>query len=78
MIGTNVKLNRPGYDRFASAIQGLDGFMEYPFNETTKQEWNSSPNIRNAYKTLVPLAANSAWSPALGPAHLPWLFQKTA
>ena len=74
MIGTNVKLNRPGYDRFASAIQGLDGFMEYPFNETTKQEWNSSPNIRNAYKTLVPLAANSAWSPALGPAHLPWLF----
>ena len=30
----------------------------------------------NTYKTLVPLAANSAWSPALGPAHLPWLFRK--
>ncbi|MAI12146.1 MAG: molybdopterin oxidoreductase [Rhodospirillaceae bacterium TMED167] len=76
MIGTNVKLNRPGYDRFASAIKGHDGFMDYPFNETSKQEWNASPNIRNAYRTLVPLAANSAWSPALGPAHLPWLFQK--
>ena len=24
----------------------------------------------------MPLSANSPWSAALGPAHLPWLFQK--
>ncbi|NQV55207.1 MAG: molybdopterin-dependent oxidoreductase, partial [Rhodospirillales bacterium] len=78
MIGTNVKLNRPAYDRFASAIKGPDGFMEFPFNPTSKDEWESQPHIRNAYRTLVPLVGNSAWSPALGPAHLPWLFQKKA
>jgi len=76
MIGTNVKLNRPADDRFVSAVMNRDGFMEFPFNETSKQEWQAKPHIRNAYRTLVPLVANSAWSPALGPAHLPWLFQK--
>ena len=76
MVGTNVKLNRPADDRRKSAILGPDGFMEYPFNETSKQEWQRDPHIRNAYKTLVPLVADSAWSAALGPAHLPWLFQK--
>ena len=75
-VGTNVKLNRPADDRFASAQPMADGFMDYPFNETSKEAWQRDPHIRNAYRTLVPLAANSAWSAALGPAHLPWLFQK--
>ena len=77
MIGTNVKLNRPANNRFISAVKGPDGFMEFPFNATSRNEWQSQPHIRNAYKTLVPLVADSAWSSALGPAHLPWLFQKT-
>ena len=77
-VGSNVKLNRPADSRQKSAVKGPDGFMEYPFNETTKTDWEKDPSIRNAFKTLVPLAANSAWSPALGPAHLPWLFQKKA
>ena len=76
IIGTNVKLVRPADDRLASATPGPDGFMEHPFNETSRQGWQRHPHIRNAYRTLVPLAANSPWSPALGPAHLPWLFQK--
>ena len=76
IVGTNVKLNRPADDRFASAVAMADGFMAYPFNETSKEGWQSSPHIRNAYRTLVPLAADSPWSAALGPAHLPWLFQK--
>jgi len=75
-IGSNVKLNRPADSRQKSAVKGPDGFMEYPFNETSKADWEKTPSIRNAFRTLVPLAANSAWSPALGPAHLPWLFQK--
>ena len=33
-----------------------------------------TPNIRNAYQTLVPLAANGPWSQALGPTHLAWMF----
>ena len=78
MVGSNVKLNRPADDRQKSAVGGPDGFMEYPFNETTKDGWQKNPSIRNGYQPLVPLAANSAWAPALGPAPLPWLFQKKA
>ena len=76
IVGTNVKLNRPANDRAASAVAMADGFMAYPFNETSRDGWQQDPNIRNAYRTLVPLSANSPWSAALGPAHLPWLFLK--
>jgi phenylacetyl-CoA:acceptor oxidoreductase len=75
-LGTAVKLNRPADNRLNTVRPTRDGIMDYPFNATSKEEWASRPHIRNAYRTLVPLAANSAWSPALGPAHLPWLFQK--
>ena len=77
-MGTKVRLNRPADNRLKSAKHGEDGFMAYPFNSTKKDEWQSKPHIRNAYKMLVPLAANSPWSAALGPAHLPWLFQHKA
>lgn len=75
-IGTTVRLNRPGHDRLASVRPGPDGFMDQPLNPTDKQNWQAKPKIRNAYQTLVPLANNSPWSAALGPAHLPWLFMK--
>jgi len=75
-IGTKVRLNRPADNRLKSVKPGPDGFMDYPFNPTSKDGWQRQPNIRNGYRTLVPLSANSPWSAALGPAHLPWLFQK--
>jgi len=75
-LGTAVKLVRPAKNRIHSATHGEDGFMHFSFNDTSKEGWVPSPTIRNAYRTLVPLASNSPWSPALGPAHLPWLFQK--
>ena len=77
-LGTAVKLNRPADSRHKSVRPMRDGFMDYPFNPTNRQEWSRHPGIRNAFRMLVPLAANSPWSPALGPAHLPWLFQKQA
>jgi len=75
-LGTKVRINRPANNRLDSVKPGPDGFMDYPFNATSKDGWQSHPNIRNGYRTLVPLSANSPWSAALGPAHLPWLFQK--
>ncbi len=75
-IGTTVKLVRPASSRVGSVIPGEDGFMRYQFNPTSSNEWMRHPHIRNAYKTLVPLVSDSPWSPALGPSHLPWLFQK--
>ncbi len=75
-LGTTVRLNRPATSRQASMIPGPDGFMVYPMNPTGKNSWQSSPRIRNAHATLVPLSANSPWSAALGPTHLAWMFQK--
>ena len=75
-LGTAVKLVRPAVSRVGSVLPGVDGFMQYQFNETSATGWMKHPHIRNAYKTLVPLVSDSPWSPALGPAHLPWLFLK--
>jgi phenylacetyl-CoA:acceptor oxidoreductase len=74
ILGTTVRLNRPAQNRLDSVKPGPDGFMEQPLNATGKDTWKGSPHIRNAFRTLVPLADNSPWSAALGPAHLPWLF----
>ena len=75
-LGTTVKLVRPAASRVGSVIPGEDGFMNFPFNPTSANQWKRTPSIRNAYDTLIPLLSDSPWSPALGPAHLPWLFQK--
>src|SRR5690606_14265378 len=78
-LGTAVKLVRPAVSRVGSVKPaGVDGIMSYQFNDTSREGWTSQPTIRNAYKTLVPLSSDSPWSQALGPAHLPWLFQKKA
>ena len=74
ILGTTVRLNRPAQNRLESVRPGPDGFMEQPLNPTERGRWKGAPHIRNAYRTLVPLADDSPWSAALGPAHLPWLF----
>jgi phenylacetyl-CoA:acceptor oxidoreductase len=74
ILGTTVRLNRPARNRFDSVKAGGDGFMAQPLNPTSREKWQGQPHIRNAYRTLVPLADDSPWSAALGPAHLPWLF----
>ena len=73
-IGTTVRLTRPMSHRHESVKAGPDGFMHFPFNPTDKAHWSPSPNIRNAYRTMVPLAADGPWSQALGPTHFSWLF----
>ncbi|OIN91821.1 MAG: molybdopterin oxidoreductase [Comamonadaceae bacterium CG1_02_60_18] len=73
-IGTTVRLVRPMSQRHESVQPGPDGFMDFPLNPTDKAHWSPNPNIRNAYRTMVPLAANGPWSQALGPTHFSWLF----
>lgn len=74
-LGTTVKLVRPAASRVGSVTPGPDGMMNFQFNATSREGWMRNPHIRNAYKTLVPLVSDSPWSAALGPAHLPWIFQ---
>jgi len=73
-IGTTVRLAKPLAERLLSVKPGPDGFMSYPLNPTSKEGWLPRPNIRNAYKTMVPLAGDGAWSQALGPTHFSWMF----
>jgi phenylacetyl-CoA:acceptor oxidoreductase len=73
-VGTTVRLTRPMSHRHDSVKPGLDGFMHYPFNPTRRDSWSPKPNIRNAYRTMVPLAADGPWSQALGPTHFSWMF----
>ncbi|OGA71257.1 MAG: molybdopterin oxidoreductase [Betaproteobacteria bacterium RIFCSPLOWO2_12_FULL_65_14] len=74
ILGTTVRLNRPLSERHKSVKPGPDGFMHYPFNPTSREAWSARPNIRNAYRSMVPLVADGAWSQALGPTHFSWLF----
>jgi phenylacetyl-CoA:acceptor oxidoreductase len=73
-IGTTVRLARPMSQRLESARMGPDGFMNFPLNPTDKEHWSAKPNIRNAYRTMVPLAGDGPWSQALGPTHFSWMF----
>lgn len=73
IIGSGVRLNRPAHDRFLTVNGGRDGFMVGALNPTDKEGWQTSQN-RSAFQTLVPLLGSGPWAPALGPAHLPWLF----
>jgi phenylacetyl-CoA:acceptor oxidoreductase len=73
-LGTTVRLNRPLSERLASVQPGPDGFMSHPMNPTDKARWSAKPNIRNAYRTMVPLAGDGPWSQALGPTQFSWMF----
>ncbi|WP_207063203.1 molybdopterin-dependent oxidoreductase [Motiliproteus sp. SC1-56] len=75
-LGTTVRLNRPHEDRLKSIKPGVDGFMAQKLNPTDKEHWVAQPIGRNAHTTLVPIVGNSAWSQALGPTQLAWMFQK--
>ncbi len=73
-LGTTVRLNKGHDNRLTSVRPGEDGFMVSSLNPTGPGDWKATPSGRNAHRTLVPIVGNSAWSQALGPAHLPWLF----
>ncbi|OMH37949.1 molybdopterin-dependent oxidoreductase [Motiliproteus sp. MSK22-1] len=75
-LGTTVRLNRPHEDRHLSVKPGVDGFMAQKLNATDKENWVAEPSGRNAHTTLVPIVGSSAWSQALGPTQLAWMFQK--
>lgn len=77
-LGTTVRLNRPHENRLDSVKPGADGFMASRLNPTDSANWEAAPSGRNAHKTLVPIVGNSAWSQALGPTHLAWMFLRAA
>ena len=75
-LGTSIRLNRPMSSRLDSVKPGPDGFMDYPMNPTDRENWTANPEVRHAYRMLVPLVGRSGWSQALGPTHLAWMMLK--
>ena len=77
LVGTTVRLNKSRDNRHLSVKPGEDGFMVQYFNPTSKEEWSSAVRFtRNLHQTLVPIVGhNGAWSQALGPTQLAWMFQ---
>ncbi|MBC7344796.1 MAG: molybdopterin oxidoreductase, partial [Clostridia bacterium] len=59
-LGTRVLFSGP-------VKKSADGFLEYPFNPTTKGEWKFPPGRRDGTPSLCPLTG-----PFLGPLHLAW------
>ncbi|MCC6475067.1 MAG: molybdopterin-dependent oxidoreductase [Burkholderiales bacterium] len=76
IVGTTVRINRPHENRLASVAPGADGFMAQRLNPTDAAHWSARPASRNAHRTLVPIVGDSAWSQALGPTQLAWMFQR--
>jgi len=77
LLGTTVRLNRPQDNRHLSVKPGEDGFMVQHFNPTDREHWQAAPATRNLHQTLVPIVGhNGAWSQALGPTQLAWMFQQ--
>ncbi len=74
-IGTAARMNRPNHTRSAAVKKGADGFMSQALNTTEQDAYGMNPKSRNGFNVLVPLSLDMSWSPALGPSHLPWLFQ---
>ncbi|MFA7282251.1 MAG: molybdopterin-dependent oxidoreductase [Sterolibacterium sp.] len=75
-LGTTVRLNKPHDNRLQSVAPGPDGFMINFLNPTERSKWARQPTSRHGHRTLVPLVGNNgAWSQALGPTHLAWMFQ---
>ena len=75
ILGTTVRLNRPMSERHESVTRRPrrpDGLSRS--TPPTREHWSAQPNIRNAYRTMVPLAADGPWSQALGPTHFSWMF----
>ncbi|MBL8380333.1 MAG: molybdopterin-dependent oxidoreductase [Burkholderiales bacterium] len=77
MIGAGVKLTQPFDDRM-EVRRERDGVLDFPFMDTSRDGWSNQPGSRNFWKMLSPMVGTDLKSAALGPAHLPWLFQKEA
>lgn len=77
-LGTAARMNRPNHTRSAAVKKGADGFMSQALNPTERDQYLMNPKSRNGFNVLVPLSLDMSWSPALGPSHLPWLFQDQA
>jgi|GEM_PF-91758 len=48
-------------------VKTLDGFFEYPFNKTDRENWKFPPGRRDGTPSICPLTG-----PFLGPLHLAW------
>jgi phenylacetyl-CoA:acceptor oxidoreductase len=79
LLGGLVLINTPPFDRIETVAAGTDGFMDYAFNPTSKEDWIANPEVRHAYTTIQPMVADTVYSQNLGATALTWMrFQDRA
>lgn len=57
----------------STVTPGPDGFLDYPFHPTDKDNWIAKPAVRHAYSTLIPGTGDGPYAQAVGSASLTWL-----
>lgn len=73
LLGGPVQINTPPFERVDTVTVGPDGFMDYKFNPTSRDEWIANPQVRHAYTTIQPMVGNTFYSQNLGAMALTWL-----
>jgi phenylacetyl-CoA:acceptor oxidoreductase len=76
-LGTTVRLNRPARRPPPQrSLRAKTASWRSNSTRPTRKHWVAPAHRRNAHRTLVPIVGNSAWSQALGPTQLAWMFQR--
>jgi len=73
LLGGLVLINTPPFERVDTVNVGPDGFMDYAFNPTGKNEWVADPKVRHGYTTIQPMVGDTFYSQNLGAMSLSWL-----
>ena len=75
LLGTTVLLSQGGmdHDRMGTVTPGPDGFLDYPFHPTDRENWVAKPTVRHAYSTLIPGTGDGPYAQAVGSSSLTWL-----
>jgi phenylacetyl-CoA:acceptor oxidoreductase len=73
LLGGAIVINTPPFERIDTVKVGTDGFMDYAFNPTGKDDWIANPEVRHGYTTLQPMVGNSFYSQNLGATALTWM-----
>lgn len=73
LLGSTVHITGMDFDRMASVVPHPDGFLDYPFNPTDKEQWAAQPQVRHGHTTLIPIIGGGLTSQLMGSTVLTWM-----
>ena len=73
LLGSTVHITGMDFDRMGSVVPHPDGFLDYPFNPTDKENWIEKPQVRHGHTTLIPIIGGGLTSQLMGSTVLSWM-----